>query len=63
MRKALVEILPKKYGLCTWHLMQNAIKHLDNLMKGESHILIMKFMYGYEEEENLKNVGEPSLKL
>ena len=43
--------------------MQNAIKHLDNLMKGESHILIMKFMYGYEEEENLKNVGEPSLKL
>jgi zinc finger SWIM domain-containing protein 3 len=37
MGKALVEVMPGTYhGLCTWHLMQNAIKHLANFMKGES---------------------------
>ncbi|KAF7841298.1 protein FAR1-RELATED SEQUENCE 5-like [Senna tora] len=40
MAKALREVMPEVYhGLCTWHLMQNGIKHLGNLMKGGSHFL------------------------
>ena len=38
MAEALVEVMPETHhGLCAWHLMQNEIKHLDNLMKGESN--------------------------
>ncbi|KAF7824355.1 protein FAR1-RELATED SEQUENCE 5-like [Senna tora] len=40
MAKALRKVMPEVYhGLCTWHLMQNGIKHLGNLMKGGSHFL------------------------
>ena len=48
MAKALVEAMPEtRRGLCTWHLMQNGIKHLGSLMKGESHFLtnFKKCMY------------------
>lgn len=54
MARALIEIMPEAYhGLCTWHLMQNCIKHLGNLMKGESHFLsdFKKCMYEYESED------------
>lgn len=54
MARSLIEIMPEAYhGLCTWHLMQNCIKHLENLMKGESHFLsdFKKCMYGYENED------------
>ncbi|XP_029127003.1 protein FAR1-RELATED SEQUENCE 5-like, partial [Cajanus cajan] len=57
MAKALVEVIPETYhGLCTWHLMQNGIKHLSNLMKGESHFLsdFKKCMYGYDDEEQFE---------
>ncbi|XP_020235258.1 protein FAR1-RELATED SEQUENCE 5 [Cajanus cajan] len=57
MAKALVEVIPETYhGLCTWHLMQNGIKHLGNLMKGESHFLsdFKKCMYGYDDEEQFE---------
>ncbi|KAF7834719.1 protein FAR1-RELATED SEQUENCE 5-like [Senna tora] len=53
MAKALQEVLSDTYhGLCTWHLMQNSIKHLGNLMKHGSHFLrdFKTCMYGYEEE-------------
>ncbi|KAF7802441.1 protein FAR1-RELATED SEQUENCE 5-like [Senna tora] len=53
MAKALQEVLPDTcHGLCTWHLMQNGIKHLGNLMKHGSHFLrdLKACMYGYEEE-------------
>ncbi|KAF7826726.1 protein FAR1-RELATED SEQUENCE 5-like [Senna tora] len=52
MAKALREVMPEVYhGLCTWHLMQNDIKHLGNLMKAESHFLqdFKSCMYQYEE--------------
>ncbi|KAF7807759.1 protein FAR1-RELATED SEQUENCE 5-like [Senna tora] len=52
MAKALREVMPEVYhGLCTWHLMQNGIKHLGNLMKGGSHFLrdFKSCMYQYEE--------------
>jgi len=44
------------HGLCTWHLIQNGIKHLGNLMKGDSHFLsdLKKYMYTYEEEDKFE---------
>ena len=53
MAKALLEVMPETYhGLCTWHLMQNGIKHLGNMMKNESSFLkdLKACMYQYEEE-------------
>jgi len=54
MANTLVEVMPGAYrGLCTRHLMQNGIKHLGNLIKGESHFLsdFKKRMYGYDDEQ------------
>ncbi|XP_027338098.1 protein FAR1-RELATED SEQUENCE 5-like [Abrus precatorius] len=51
MAKALVEVMPETHhSLCTWHLMQNEIKHLGNLMKGGSHFLrdFKKCMYDFD---------------
>ncbi|XP_075483768.1 protein FAR1-RELATED SEQUENCE 5-like [Primulina tabacum] len=53
MAKALLEVMPEVYyGLCTWHLMQNGIKHLGNLMKDGSHFLtdFKRCMYGIDDE-------------
>ncbi|XP_047942489.1 protein FAR1-RELATED SEQUENCE 5-like [Salvia hispanica] len=53
MAKALHEVMPDTFhGLCTWHLMQNGIKHLGNLMKEGSCFLtdFKKCMYGFEDE-------------
>ncbi|XP_075521519.1 protein FAR1-RELATED SEQUENCE 5-like [Primulina tabacum] len=53
MAKALKEVMPKIFhGLCTWHLMQNGIKHLGNLMKDGSHFLtdFKRCMYGIDDE-------------
>ncbi|GAU51399.1 hypothetical protein TSUD_413180 [Trifolium subterraneum] len=57
MAKALGEVMPGSYhGLCTWHLMQNAIKRLGNLMKGGTCFLsdLNKCMYGYDNEEQFE---------
>ena len=53
MAKALAEVMPDtRHGSCTWHLMQNGIKHLGYLMKKEHHFLtyFKKCMYDYEQE-------------
>ncbi|XP_073119691.1 protein FAR1-RELATED SEQUENCE 5-like [Henckelia pumila] len=53
MAKALHEVMPEIFhGLCTWHLMQNGIKHLGNLMKDVSHFLtdFKRCMYGIDDE-------------
>ncbi|KAG6424760.1 hypothetical protein SASPL_115180 [Salvia splendens] len=53
MAKALHEVMPETFhGLCTWHLMQNGIKHLGNLMKEGSYFLIdfKRCMFGFEDE-------------
>lgn len=53
MAKALREVMPDTcHGLCTWHLMQNGIKHLGNLMKNDSYFLrdFKACMYKYVEE-------------
>ncbi|XP_073129949.1 protein FAR1-RELATED SEQUENCE 5-like [Henckelia pumila] len=52
MAKALQEVMPEIFhGLCTWHLMQNGIKHLGNLMKDGSHFLtdFKRCMYGIDD--------------
>ncbi|XP_058726869.1 protein FAR1-RELATED SEQUENCE 5-like [Vicia villosa] len=57
MARALMEVMPGAYhGLCTWHLMQNCIKHLGNLMKDGSHFLsdFKKCMYEYENEDQFE---------
>ncbi|XP_075516504.1 protein FAR1-RELATED SEQUENCE 5-like [Primulina tabacum] len=53
MAKALLEVMPEVFhGLCTWHLMQNGIKHLGNLMKDGSHFLadFKRCMYDIDDE-------------
>ncbi|CAJ2664423.1 unnamed protein product [Trifolium pratense] len=53
MARALAEVMPETHhGLCTWHLMQNAIKRLGNLMKGGSYFLrdLKRCMYEYDDE-------------
>ncbi|KAG6437731.1 hypothetical protein SASPL_102657 [Salvia splendens] len=53
MAKALNEVMSDTFhGLCTWHLMQNGIKHLGNLMKEGSCFLtdFKRCMYGFEDE-------------
>lgn len=38
--KALVEVMPNAHhGLCVWHIMRNAIRHLENMMKNSSSIV------------------------
>ncbi|XP_050242347.1 protein FAR1-RELATED SEQUENCE 7-like [Quercus robur] len=53
MAKALSEIMPNTYhGLCTWHIIQNGIKHLGNLMKdGSSFLQVLKTcMFEFNDE-------------
>ena len=53
MANALSEIMPNTYqGLCTWHIMQNGIKHLGNLMKdGSSFLQVFKTcMFEFNDE-------------
>lgn len=53
MAKALAEVMPKTYhGLCVWHIMQNGIRHLGNMIKNGSCILkdFKACMFNYEDE-------------
>lgn len=53
MAKALQEVMPETFHiLCTWHLMQNGIKHLDNLMQDWSNFLcdFKRCMYAIDDE-------------
>ena len=53
MTKVLNEVMPNTYHeLCTWHIMQNGIKHLGNLMKdGSSLIQVFKTcMFDFNDE-------------
>ncbi|XP_059458348.1 protein FAR1-RELATED SEQUENCE 5-like [Corylus avellana] len=58
MAKALTEVMPDTWhGLCTWHIMQNGIKHLGNLMKDGSHFLrdYKSCMFENEDEIEFEN--------
>ncbi|XP_042482241.1 protein FAR1-RELATED SEQUENCE 5-like [Macadamia integrifolia] len=57
MTIALTNMWPQTWhGLCTWHLMQNGIKHLGNIMKDGSGFLkdIKKCIYQYNGEEQFE---------
>ncbi|KAK8939271.1 Protein FAR1-RELATED SEQUENCE 5 [Platanthera zijinensis] len=61
MAKALSEVFPEtRHGLCTWHLMQNGIKHLGNLMKDGSCFLsdFKKAMFENEDDEKFEEAWE-----
>lgn len=57
MAKALKEVMPETFhGLCTFHLMQNGIKHLRNIMKNGSNFLrdFKACMFQYEDESDFQ---------
>ena len=55
--KALNKMMPNTWhGLYTWHIMQNGIKHLGNLMKDGSSLLevFKTCMFEYEDENEFE---------
>ena len=61
MAKALSEVMPNTYpGLCTWHIMQNGIEHLGNLMKdGSSFLQVFKTcMFEFNDEIEFEKTWE-----
>ncbi|XP_024199774.1 protein FAR1-RELATED SEQUENCE 9-like [Rosa chinensis] len=64
MAKALAEVLPDTFhGLCSWHIMQNGIKHLGYLMKDGSFFLtdFAACMYEHEEEKEFEDAWNAML--
>ncbi|XP_028110324.1 protein FAR1-RELATED SEQUENCE 5-like [Camellia sinensis] len=54
MAKAISYVMPNTYHrLCTWHMMQNAIKHMSGIFSGPGGVrsVLGKFIDAYEEEE------------
>ncbi|XP_042490170.1 protein FAR1-RELATED SEQUENCE 5-like [Macadamia integrifolia] len=61
IRNAICKVFPDKWhGLCTWHIMQNGIKHLGNLIKDGSCFLkeFKTCMYHYEGILEFENAWE-----
>ncbi|XP_062208968.1 protein FAR1-RELATED SEQUENCE 5-like [Phragmites australis] len=59
MGKAITDVLPETWhGLCTWHIMQNAIKHLNCHMVEGSNVLgdFSACMYEYEDIVKFEDV-------
>ncbi|KAL1341499.1 hypothetical protein AAHE18_09G091000 [Arachis hypogaea] len=64
MANGLAKVMPETYhALCSWHLMQNGIKHLGNLMKNGSYFLqdFKACMYEYVDETNFKEAWDKLL--
>ncbi|KAK2972543.1 hypothetical protein RJ640_014267 [Escallonia rubra] len=59
-----VVMLEVRHGLCTFHIMQNAIKHLGNLMKDDSCFLsdFKALMFEYEDMTKFEKEWEALLK-
>ncbi|XP_028080652.1 protein FAR1-RELATED SEQUENCE 5-like [Camellia sinensis] len=54
MAKAISYVMPNTYHrLCTWHMMQNAVKHMSGIFSGPGGVrsVLGKFIDEYEEEE------------
>jgi len=59
MASALAKVMPETHhGLCTWHLLQNGVKYLRNLMKGGTFLLrdIKKCMYDIDNESDFEKL-------
>ncbi|KAK0596973.1 hypothetical protein LWI29_020610 [Acer saccharum] len=53
MAKAISFVMPDTYHrLCTWHIMQNALKKVNQLFRGPGGVnkVLSKFIYYYDEE-------------
>ncbi|KAK0602297.1 hypothetical protein LWI29_032077 [Acer saccharum] len=53
MAKAISHVMPNTYHrLCTWHMMQNALKHVNGVFRGPSGVnsILSKFIDDIEEE-------------
>ncbi|KAK9289088.1 hypothetical protein L1049_017559 [Liquidambar formosana] len=64
MAKAILSVMPETYHrICTWHMMQNAIKHLGNMFKGDCtfNTDFSACIYEYEEEDEFCNAWEEML--
>ncbi|KAI8557212.1 hypothetical protein RHMOL_Rhmol05G0319000 [Rhododendron molle] len=56
MANAISQVMPEvSHGLCTFHIMQNALKHLGYLFKDDSNFSrdFKACIYGYEDESEL----------
>ncbi|KAK2994047.1 hypothetical protein RJ640_012317 [Escallonia rubra] len=65
MGNAISVVMPEvRHGLCTFHIMQNAIKHLGNLMKDDSCFLsdFKALMFEYEDVTKFEKEWEALLK-
>ncbi|XP_059658714.1 protein FAR1-RELATED SEQUENCE 5-like [Cornus florida] len=66
MAKALMHVMPgTKHHLCTWHLMQNAQKHVGFLFKHDERIknVISKLIFEIEEEEQFMSEWDSMLRI
>ncbi|KAK2662456.1 hypothetical protein Ddye_001030 [Dipteronia dyeriana] len=53
MAKAILHVMPSTYHrLCTWHMMQNALKHVYGLFRGEVKNVLSGFFYEIEDESD-----------
>ncbi|KAF7151126.1 hypothetical protein RHSIM_Rhsim02G0232300 [Rhododendron simsii] len=65
MAKAISIVMPDvTHGLCTFHLNQNALKHLGHLFKNDSDFgkELNTCIFGYEDEEELEEGWETLIK-
>jgi zinc finger SWIM domain-containing protein 3 len=61
MAKALGEVMPETWhGLCTWHIIQNGIKHMGNFIKDDYHFLwdFKSCMFEYDDSVEFENACE-----
>ncbi len=62
MSAAIPKVLPETYhALCSWHMWQNANRHLGYLLKGESRFNkdFLACIYGYDDEEKQRILSLP----
>ncbi|KAK2654072.1 hypothetical protein Ddye_013928 [Dipteronia dyeriana] len=53
MPKAILHVMPSTYHrLCTWHTMQNALKHVNGVFRGEVKNVLSGFFYEIEDESD-----------
>ena len=64
MAKAISHVMPNtNHRLCTWHIMQNALKHVNNVFKGPGGVksALSMFMESIEEEDEFLSAWDAML--
>ena len=53
MAKAILHCMPSTYHrLCTWHMLQNALKHVNGVFMGDVKSVLSRFFNEIEEEND-----------